>query len=58
VQIIASADIALKPQTRGATKDLSLVILVVPFCPPGTGREIGSQDVRIGLLSIIEYKPS
>jgi hypothetical protein len=33
--MIATADIALKPQARGATEDLSLVILVVPLFPPG-----------------------
>jgi hypothetical protein len=35
LEIIAIADIALKPQALGATEDLLLAILVVPLFPPG-----------------------
>jgi hypothetical protein len=57
VEIIASADIALKPQPRRATKDPVFVMFVAPLCPPGIAREFVIRGFPHWLISIIEYKP-
>ena len=53
IEIIVSAVIA-----RGAIEDRSLVILVVPLCPPGMSQAFISQDFRFGLLASIKNNTS
>jgi hypothetical protein len=54
IEIIVSAVIARSARARGAIEDRSLVILVVPLCPPGMSQAFISQDFRFGLLASIK----